>query len=205
MSASDPARPRAFWSDVRFLLGVVLVVVSMAGVWMVVAAARQSEPVFAAARTIVGGEELSTEDLRVVEVALGQAHEAYAAPGALEPGSVATRTINAGELIPVSAVVSEHGARTTTIVVRSSTPVPASVESGTSVEVWAAPLLERGVFDEPRVIVPQATVAAVREEDAVMAGSESTLELVVDRGDVATALAAVAGGDALSVVPTGSR
>lgn len=205
MSAPEVARPRAFWTDVRFLLGVVLVVVSIVGVWLVVAAARQTAPVFAAARTIVGGEELTTADLRVVDVALGQLGDTYAAPGALEPGAVATRTISEGELVPVSAVGPADAARRTTIVVRSTTPVPASLAAGSAVEVWAAPQVERGVFDEPRIIVPNATVVAVREDDAVMGQAAAALELVVDRSEVAAALGAITDGDALSVVPTAGR
>ncbi len=205
MSTIPPARTRPFWTDLRFLLGVVLVVVSIVGVWLVVASARQTAPVFAAARTIVGGQELTADDVRVVEVALGALDGTYAAPGALEPGSIATQTIRAGELVPVAAVGPGDQARTTTIVVRSSTPVPESVEAGTTIEVWAAPQTERGVFDDPRIIVPRATVVAVRQDDGVMAGTQSTLEVVVDRTDVAAALSAIAAGDALSVVPAVGR
>ena len=29
-------RPRAFWADIRFLLGIALIIASVAGVWLVV-------------------------------------------------------------------------------------------------------------------------------------------------------------------------
>ena len=117
-------RPRAFWADVRFLLGIALVIVSIAGVWFVVAAARQTAPVFAAARTIVPGQAVDADDLRVVEVALGPLEDAYASPATLTPGAVATRTVAAGELVPRDAVGDAAQARTTTIVIRSATAVP---------------------------------------------------------------------------------
>ena len=66
------SRSRAPWTDVRFLLGLLLVVVSIAGVWFVVAAARQTAPVFAATRTIVPGEVVAADDLQVVDIALGE-------------------------------------------------------------------------------------------------------------------------------------
>ena len=132
-------RPRAFWTDVRFLLGIVLVVVSVVGVWLVVAAARQTVPVFAAARTLVPGDAVDAADLRVVEVALGQVEGAYASPATLQPGSVATRTIAAGELVPRESVGTADGLRTTRVVVHSATEIPAAVTPGSTVEVWAAP------------------------------------------------------------------
>ena len=130
-------RPRAFWADVRFLLGIALVIVSIAGVWFVVAAARQTAPVFAAARTIVPGQAVDADDLRVVEVALGPLEDAYASPATLTPGAVATRTVAAGELVPRDAVGDAAQARTTTIVIRSATAVPAAVAAGARIVTGA--------------------------------------------------------------------
>ena len=106
MNAVDAVRParRAPWTDVRFLLGILLIVASVAGVWFVVNAARQTAPVFAAADTIVVGQAITDADLRVVDVALGQSGAAYLDAQSLSSGSVATRTIEAGELVPRSAV-----------------------------------------------------------------------------------------------------
>lgn len=198
-------RPRPFFSDVRFLLGIALVVVSVVGVWLVVAAARHTEPVFAAARTIVPGEPVAAGDLRVVEVALGGMTDAYASPASLEPGSVATRTIAAGELVPRTAVGAASAARTTSVVLHSASEVPASVLPGATVEVWAAPQLERGVFDAPRILVAAATVVSVSRDDTMIGTGGTAVELVIARSDVAATLTAIADGSSLSVVPaTGS-
>lgn len=195
-------RPRAFWADLRFLLGVALIVASVAGVWLVVSAARQTVPVFAATRTIVPGEAVGSDDLRVVEVALGQTQAVYASPATLQPGGVAVRTIAEGELVPRDAVGDATRLRTTTVVVRSATALPAAVEEGSSVEVWAAPQLERGVYDTPRILVPTATVVSVSADDSMLGSSGAAVELVIERADVADTLAAIAGGASLSIVPT---
>lgn len=200
--ASARPRPRAFWSDLRFLLGIGLIVGSIAGVWFVVAAARQTVPVFAASHTIVPGEAVTADDLQVVEVALGRIEDAYASPTSFEPGSVATRTITAGELVPASAIGAAEAARTTTVVVTSATVIPAAVGTGTSVEVWAAPQLERGVYDAPRILVAAATVVSVDDDDSVMGSAGTAVELVIERSDVAATLAAVAAGASMSIVPT---
>ncbi|MDL5352622.1 hypothetical protein [Microbacterium sp. zg-YB36] len=198
---SPPARTRAFWADMRFVLGIVLIVASVAGVWFVVTAARQTVPVFAAARTIVPGEEVDAGSLQVVDVALGQVGDAYAAPGLLEPGTIATRTITKGELVPLSAVGAASASDLTSVVLRSATDVPAAVTSGASVEIWAAAALEHGRFEQPRILVPDATVATVTRDDSVMGSDSAALELIIPRADVAATLAAIAGGAALSVVP----
>lgn len=202
VATANRTRPRAFWSDARFVLGILLVVASIAGVWFVVTAARQTVPVFAAARTIVAGTALSGDDVRVVEVALGQMGDAYLAPESLEEGLVATRTIPSGELVPQSAVGDASAATVTTVVLRSAVDVPGSVEPGSVVEVWSAPLIERGRYDTPRILVADATVVAVTRDDSMIGGGSAALEVVIPRADVAATLAAMSDESALSVVPS---
>lgn len=194
-------RPRAFWADARFLLGIVLIVGSIASVWAVVAAARHTVPVLAAARTIVAGEVIAEADLQTADVALGRQEKAYLSPGGLEPGAVALRTIGEGELVARSSIGPAAMVDTTTIVLRAADEVPAAVVTGAVVEVWAAAPRERGEFAEPRVLVGGAVVASVATTDSVMGSSGTSLELVVPRTDVAAALAAIADGSRLSVVP----
>ena len=206
MSVTDTVRAprRAFWGDARFFLGILLVVASVAGVWLVVAAARHTVPVYAAARTIVPGEVIAPDDLRVVDVALGPLADTYLAADGLGDAAVATRTIASGELVPAASVGDADSARTTSVVVRSTVDVPASVTAGTVVEVWAAPPLEQGEYDDPRILVAGATVVSVTRDDSMIGGGAAALELVIPRADVAATLAAMADEAALSVVPTGS-
>ena len=201
---SDPVRTprRAFWGDARFFLGVLLVAASVIGVWLVVSAARQTVPVFAAAHTIVPGEAIGAGDLTVVDVALGPLADTYLTADALVGARVATRTIEAGELVPAASVGDPSDARTTSVVVRSAVDVPASVEAGTVVELWSAPLLEQGAYDVPRILVADATVVSVTRDDSMMGGGAAALELVIPRADVPATLAAMSDESALSVVPT---
>ena len=158
---------------------------------------------FAATRTIVPGEAISGDDVRLVDVALGQVGDAYLAPDALADGLVATRTIESGELVPPSAVgdaAARRAPRASCCAARST--CPASVDAGSVVEVWAAPLLERGAYDVPRILVADATVVSVTRDDSMIGGGSAALEVVIPRADVAATLAAMADESALSVVPT---
>lgn len=202
MTVADTSpRGRGLRADVRLLVGVALIALSIAGVWFVVDAAQRTVPVLAADRTIAQGEAVTPSDVRVVEVALGQLGDAYIASGELVGGAVATRTIEAGELVPASALADAAEARTTRVVVESASDVPRSIEAGSVVEVWEAPLLDRGLFDTPRILVADATVVSVARDESMMGGGTAALELVIARSDVAATLAALSGGSALSVVP----
>ncbi len=204
MTALDIPQPRrrAPWGDARFALGIVLIAASIAGVWFVVAASRQTAPVLAAVDTIVPGQVISADDVRVVDVALGHTADEYLAPDALAEGAVATRTVQSGELVPRGAVGTADAARTTSVVLRSAIDVPASVIAGTIVEVWAAPPLERGEFDTPRILVADATVVSVTRDDSMIGGARAALEIVIPRSEVASTLAAVADDAVISIVPT---
>ena len=203
-AASDPVRTprRAFWGDARFFLGVLLVAASVAGVWLVVTAARQTVPVYAAAHTLVPGQVIEPGDLEVVDVALGALAGAYLPAEDSDGALVATRTVEAGELVPAASVGDARSARTTNVVVRSAVDVPASVGAGAVVEVWAAPIREDGGYDEPRVLVADATVVSVTRDDSMIGGGAAALELVIPRADVSATLASMADESALSIVPT---
>lgn len=194
-------RPRSVWIDPRFVIGILIVVASVAGVWFVVAAARQTAPVLVAARALVPGESIGSGDLRVAEVALGQAAERYARPGAVADGVVALRTVAAGELVPLEALGPADAVRTTTVVVPSSTRVPAAVAPGAPVEVWSAPRRAAGEYETPRIIVADAVVSRIVQDESLGAAAADSVELVVPRSGLAELLAALSGEAMLSVVP----
>lgn len=195
---------RPFFGDLRFLIGVALVLASIAGVWVLVSTSRQTAPVLQATRTVLPGETISSAELQVVEVGLGALSDSYLAPQSLKPGAVAVRTLTAGELVPLAAVGDPDALRTTSIVIRS-TAVPADVSAGAVVELWHAPPIDEGrAFEEPRIVVADAVIARVAEEDGMLAGGRIDVEVVVDRADVADVLAAITGEDAISIVPTGA-
>ena len=201
MSSRSHTSRRPAWADLRFLVGVVLVLASVGGVWFIVSSARQTDPVYVAVRAIVPGEPVAAADLAVVDVALGVASNAYLRADDLGEGFVAARTVSAGELVPADALVTDDSTRSTTVVVRSAAEVPGSVVAGSTVELWAAPRLDQSRFDTPRILVADATVVSVTRDDSPLAGGTAAVELVIPRADVAAALAAIADGSALSVIP----
>ncbi|MFS0852468.1 SAF domain-containing protein [Microbacterium sp. 179-I 3D4 NHS] len=203
---SIPRRHRAPWGDLRFLIGILLVVVSITGVWLLVASADTATPVLQATRTIVEGQPLVSDDFQVAEVALGGLTDDYLAPQQLESGRVAARTIESGELLRSSAAIAADDTRRTTVVVETGTPIPTEVDAGTVVELWTVPVREDGrSHDSPRLLLADAIVGEVTEADGMLSDGSTSVELVVDRAHVAEVLAEITGGSALAIVPVGSR
>jgi len=200
-SSRAASRPRALWLDVRFIIGIVLVVASAIGVWAVVHAARTTRPVLVAAHAIVPGQTVTAADLVELDARLGDAEPKYLEPSALAEGMVATRGIAEGELVPVAAIGSADDVELTSLVVRSAFDVPAGVVAGSAVELWATPLTGPGEYGEPLVIVPHAVIAEVRVDDSMVSRAGADLEVVVARDDVEIVLEHVAGGSAMSAVP----
>lgn len=195
---------RRFYGDLRFVIGVLLVIASIAGVWLLVASSRQTSPVLQATRTVLPGETISSAELQVVDVGLGAVADEYLAPHNLEPGAVAMRTLSAGEIVPLAAVGDADDLHTTSVVIASSA-IPADVKAGADVELWHAPPVDDGrAFEEPRILVADAVVADVAEEAGMLAGGRTDVEVIVDRADIADVLAAITGGDAISLVPSGA-
>ncbi len=202
----SPTRPhRAFWGDVRFLVGVGVVLLSVAGVWLALGSARHSDTLLQTTRTILPGEPLTSADFRVVDVSVGAVADGYLTPADLDPGLVATRTLDVGELLPAAATAAGESLRTTTVVIESSIGIPAKISPGTRVELWyAPPLPDDNRFDAPRLLLPEAIVSAIPESEGLLSQTAGTLELVIDRSDVAAVLAAVTDGSSLSAVPLGA-
>ncbi|MDQ0725884.1 SAF domain-containing protein [Microbacterium sp. W4I20] len=200
--ASLSLRRRAFWGDIRFLIGILLVALSITGVWLIVSASDDATPVLQANRTIMQGEALRSSDFQVVEIGLGALTDQYLAPQDLRAGQVASRTVREGEIVPTSVATDADDSRSTTIVVESTTGIPQEVAAGTVVEVWHAPPLDDGrARDTPRILVADVIVRSVLEPEGMLADAGTQVELVVDRADVADVLAAITGGSSLSVVP----
>lgn len=196
-----PSRRRA--PDPRLLIGLALVVASIAVVVGIVAVNDDGVEVYAAPRLLTAGERVVADDLELRRVSLGADVDAYLTADAMpEEGVVVARTIGEGELVPFAAVGDERGPSTTTIVVALTTPLGETVRPGDVVDVWASPQEEAGRFGAPVVISPGAQLVRELAEEGLVAGAEAArVELLVPRRDVARILDALANGDALAAVP----
>ncbi len=222
----QPASPAATrlrrpgWRDPRLLAGVVLVAVSVALGSALVSSAGRTVPVYAAAEALVPGDDLDPAELRVREVRLGAAVGSYLrADEPLPEELVVTRTVGAGELVPVTALAPgpDLGLRPVAIVPDGA--LPRGLAAGAFVDLWfvpevpttaaaSAPAGSTGTGGAPAIdpaapelLVAGLTVAEVSEPRAGLAvGSAVTVHVLVPVADLPTVLAALAADGSVEVV-----
>ncbi len=202
--APTTERPRrSFWFDPRFGIGVALVVASVAGVTFLVGTADRTVKVWAAKDAINPGDTVDSGDLVLTSVGLGVAGERYLAGGALpKSGVVVTRSVAAGELIPVSAVGASDSTDLASVVVSVTGQLPQSVVQGAVVDLWSARELDGGGYGPPSVLVGSAIVVRLIESNGIIAqGKSSGVEVLVPRDRIAVVLASLTNSDSLSIVP----
>lgn len=203
---TTPLRPRPAWREPRFLLGLLLVVISVAGVLALVAAADRTEQAFAVRHAVAAGDQLGMHDVRAVRVRLGGADAAYLT-SAPPPGTVVTHTIGRGELVPLAALAAASTLQATSVVIAVDRALPAAVEAGASVDVWAAAANDAGAgaarFEAPQVLVPGATVVRVDRDTTLGAGGNVAVEVRVPKSAAAGLLAAISNRAAITLLPAG--
>jgi hypothetical protein len=212
MTDSGSSRRRRFTLDPRLVIGLLLVAASVAAVTVLVGAADTRVAVYAAAEALAPGDRVDAGDLVERSVSLDGAEDLYLQVGSVpDDGIVVAQPVAAGQLVPLSATGSIDGVRATSLVLQLSGPVSTVVETGTLVDVWGVTQLDDVQPGESRtgtpvVLVAQATVVRVLDEQSLIAGTgggSSTVEVLVPRSRVARLLQAIAHGDALAVVPSG--
>lgn len=193
------ARSARFVTDLRFVIGALLVIAAIAGVWAVVAAARQTTTVWVATRTLVPGDDVRASDLREAEAGLGELTPAYVSASTDLAGGVVVRVIEAGSLVPVGSIAEEGADETTTVVVSTTGTLAEAVAAGRGVELWATNPDAKD--PRPHLLVADAVVARVDDDAGGVVAQGAAVELVVPRAAVTDVLAAQAAGAVLAVIP----
>lgn len=193
--------------DPRLAVGVLLVVGSVAlGSWFL-ADADRGESLFAARSVLTPGQPLDADDLEVVEARVPEAGVYLAASGPLPEGAVVTRVVGAGELVPVAAVGAAAEVDVRPVGVQVPGPVASGVVAGAVVDLWltvppSAAFGEAATPPSPALVAAGLRVAAVQDDDALLAGSAATtVEVLVPQALLPTVLAALATDGVLTLVP----
>ncbi len=200
---------RPSWRDTRLIVGVLIVLASVALGARVIAAADRTVPAYAAATTLVSGRPLDVDDLRVVRVHLGSSVAGYLGPdGPLPPRATVLRTVQAGELIPVSAIGTgtTTGTRPVSIPIESS--LPAQLRPGSWVDVWSSardPGTGETTYRPPVLLARAAEVATVTPVSSGLSLSQgASVQVLLDEVAVRAVLDALANGARLALIPAPS-
>jgi hypothetical protein len=185
---------------VRFVVGVVLVVVPIVIGAHVLAAADRYVSVYVARRALVPGERLIAADLAVGRVRFDGQGARYIAAGQPPVGYLVTRYVAAGELVPNAALTGAPtilaGQRCVTIPVGRG-HAPMDLTRGDVVDVYVTTKNPAGADKpaRPRLVIGAAPVGAVSTSGAL--SSSGSLSLVVE-------VPAIAVRDVVRAIETGT-
>lgn len=192
-------RPR--WRDPRLIVGIVLVLVSVLMGSLLVSRLSATTPVLVASVPIVPGDPIRSDDLSTVELRLGEQDGLYiGATEAIPDGAVATRTIQAGELLPISALGQAADVPLRPVVIPVDATVAESVIPGADVELWhTASGDEQGDRASARMLVPDAIVRRI-DEGSSLGMRSMAVEVLVPADDLADVLEVLGEDGRLDVI-----
>lgn len=174
-----PRLRKPSWRDPRLLVGILLVLASVAGVVALVRAADTNILAYAAKGDIAVGQAVGPDQLVAVEVRLGEAEGRYFTRGELPDGAVALQRIAKGDLVPASSLGAAGALGRKPIPISVSEPLPAEAVAGTRVDVWVAAPDGRNGFAEPRLVVEAAEIAHVATAQSALGGVRDTVVQVL--------------------------
>jgi len=192
--------------DSRLVIGATVVAASVAAGYWVVTSASHTDDVYVTRSTVLAGAPLRAADLELVSANLSEATMTYVTAGELAEGAIATRTIGAGEFVPLAAIGRASAVTSTRLVVDVASGLPADTEPGTAVDVWATVTDPYGEMpSSSSIVVPGATFVRVVEADSFASESSMRAELLIPRATIRDLLAAQGDGARIVVVPTVSQ
>lgn len=190
------------WKDPRLLVGILLVLASVAGVVSLVAAADQTTEAFAASQPIAVGEQVTPDKLHRVKVRLGDVEQYYLTPeSGIAPGLVAVQRIGKDQLLPRESLGTLDRLDRKPVAVTIEEALPPQAAAGSRVDVWVAQPDGRNGFSEPALLLPGAEIAQLTPGSTALGAQRATVVMVlVPDGQMPKLLGAQANKAKISVV-----
>lgn len=179
-SATAARLKRPSWKDPRLLVGVLLVLASVAGVVFLVGSADRTTEVYAARDGIAVGEKLTPENVVRAKVRLGETEAQYiTAESGLPDNAVAVQRIGKDQLVPRASLGAADELDRKPVALTIGEPLPAQAVAGARVDVWVAQPDARNGFSEPKLLLPNAEIAEVTAGSTALGSSRNTVLMVL--------------------------
>ena len=185
-------RQRATLKDIRFWLGLMLVLGSVTIGARMLSSASHRVPAVVATNALAAGTTVSAQDLAVVNVAVPDSVRLVTSPDELV-GKILAQPVVAGALIAPDIVTSSESLTTRTVALPIRAGHLPNVTRGTLVDVWVTPSLEGVAAPGPatRVITGALVAEAPLEIDPT---SDTSIALQVDNESVQSLVQAMRDG-----------
>ncbi|WP_413543721.1 flagellar biosynthesis protein FlgA [Citricoccus nitrophenolicus] len=199
-----PRLGRPGWRDPRLLAGLLLVLLSVAGIVALVQSLDSSDGYWAAEQDLVPGEIVEPDQLAVVQARLGDASGDYLPADEPFPDhSSVVATVRQGELLPAGAVAAADPEARQPISLTVDDPLPDGTGAGARVDVWIAERDGSQDYAEPELVAPSAELAEVTEASGSFGASGGvTVQVLVGPEQLPQVLDAKGNGARISVVPS---
>lgn len=214
----EPTAPRLrtpSWRDPRLLFGILLVAGSVVlGSWAVTAG-QQTVGIYQVTETLPPGAELSSENLTVVQIRSADVQNNYLmAADDLPTGQITMRVLGRGEFVPHAAIATTAELEQRPVAVPVGPELSATVQVGSTVDLWFVPQSARSAnatsttseqleTPQPSELAKGLVVSEVTgESGGLIAGSGSSVHVLVPQDDLADVLGALAAQGTVSLVPS---
>lgn len=196
---------RPHWRDPRLGVGILLVVASVAlGSWLFATADRSVE-VYQARATLTPGQPVLATDLVIVRAQLDDVAGSYLLPSQDLDDLVISRTVPAGDLVPMSALGDAGAIDVRPVQIAMNSAMQDLVEIGSLVDLWVALPDAGGISGDllaPELLVAAVEVGSIYEDTSVFAGgSEVQVQILIAESDLARVLAALTADGEITLVP----
>lgn len=200
---------RPAWRDARLLIGLVLVLASVAVGSTVVAAADDRAAMYAARNALVPGQPLAEDDLVRVDVQLGSQGERYLPAGAgLAPERFVLREVAAGELVPSVAVGGREQVSVQALTLLVDAGSVAALATGSRVDVYVNPAdpaaARSDAFTGPVLALEGVSVSSLPKTSGGLsggAGGDRPVQVMAPRDRIKDIIGQVDDGARVTLVP----
>jgi len=196
------------WRDTRLVVGLVLVLLSMAVGAKVIAAADDTVPMYAAAAALVPGQPVTQKDVKRVDVQLGSNRGKYvAADHDIASDTFALRDVRPGELLPTSALGTKADVNLKPVSVPVDGGAAGQLAAGSIVDVWVNakdPSSSLEKYGNPVRTLEAVTVVRAPEASGGGLGAASgttAVQVMVPDASVQALIAAIDQGARITLVP----
>lgn len=191
--------------DVRWIIGVLLLIAGVLTTTKVIAAFDDSVTAWTASRTLLPGEKLKPSDMRAARVRLDQAERQYFV-GAKAPSGVVQQVINKGEMVARASIGHPASVNVRTVTVHVDAGTTEAIRVGQLVEVWVAKKVQDAGtdrFEKPQKITERAVVAKVgaNSNGIVSVADGQPVSLLVPQAQLADVIDAVNSKSRVTLVP----
>jgi len=186
-------------SPIQLLLSAAVIAGSVVGAWFVIESSKITEVYLVTRSDLASGTALTEQSLETTDLALFSLGNQYLQVGQLPTGAYLTRTISAGEVIPVSAVTTQALDDYSNIVLTPSVEISSAITPGSKVSVWASQALDYQSFGEPTIAALDVEVVHIREAEGSFASAAKSVELRVPITSIQSILRAIANRDAIAL------